>query len=103
MDTVEIILGTLLILFLCFCGVFAPMLMPLFVKEEFKGKFPRYMDAIQPPYVYQSKWFNPIGVILQRLALLVWIPALTLSALGIISNMNVKKFLYTLGCLHHRY
>ncbi|RUO38642.1 hypothetical protein CWE13_03070 [Aliidiomarina shirensis] len=77
METIEIIFGTLLILFLSFCGVFAPMLMPLFVKEEFKGKFPRYMDAIQPPYVYQSKWFKPIGVILQRLALLVWIPALT--------------------------
>lgn len=52
------------------------MLMPLFVKDEFKGKFPCYMDAIQPPYVYQSKWFKPEGVILQRLALLVWVPAL---------------------------
>lgn len=77
METVEIILGTALILFLSFCGVFAPMLMPLFVEEEFKDKFPRYMDAIQPPYIYQSKWFKPKGVILQRLALLVWVPALT--------------------------
>ena len=76
METIETILGIGLILFLSFCGVFAPMLMPLFVKDEFKDKFPRYMDAIQPPYVYQSKWFKPKGVILQRLALLIWIPAL---------------------------
>lgn len=76
MEIVEGVLGFLLFLFLGFCGVIAPMLMPLFVKEEFKGKFPRYMDAVQPPYVYQSKWFKRRGVILQRLTLLVWIPAL---------------------------
>jgi len=34
METVEIILGTALILFLSFGGVFAPMLMPLFVKYK---------------------------------------------------------------------
>jgi hypothetical protein len=76
MDIVEGILGVGLILILGFCGVFAPMLMPLFVKDEYKEKFPRYMDAVQPPYVYQSKWFKPKGVLLQRLALIVWIPAL---------------------------
>jgi hypothetical protein len=72
----ETILGFGLILFLSFCGVFAPMLIPLFVKDEYKDRFPSYMDAIQPPFVYQSKWFKPKGVLLQRLALITWIPAL---------------------------
>jgi len=76
MEAIETILGIGLILTLSCCGVFAPLLMPLFVKDEFKDKFPRYMDAIQPPYVYQSKWFKPKGIVLQRLALLIWIPAL---------------------------
>lgn len=70
------VLGIIGILFLGFCGVFAPMLMPRFVKDEYKDKFPSYMDSVQPPFVYQSRWFKPTGVILQRLALLVWIPAL---------------------------
>jgi len=80
MDIIEAILGIGIIFVLCFCGVFAPMLIPLFVKDEYKDKLPRYMDAIQPPYVYQSKWFKPKGVLLQRLALLVWVPALIYAA-----------------------
>ncbi|PKG98096.1 hypothetical protein [Paraglaciecola sp. MB-3u-78] len=76
MDVIETVFGIILILFLSFCGVFAPMLMPLFVKDEYKDKFPSYMDSIQPPYVYQSKWFKPKGVILQRLALMIWIPSI---------------------------
>jgi len=76
MDVIETLFGIILIFFLGFCCVFAPMLMPLFVKDEYKDKFPNYMDSIQPPYVYQSKWFKPKGVILQRLALMIWIPAI---------------------------
>jgi len=80
------ILWIILILTLGFCGVFAPMLMPLFVKPEFKEKFPRYVDAFQPPYVYQSRWFKRTGVVLQRLTLTVWIPALIYSAYYILTG-----------------
>ena len=66
MELIENILWMMLIICLGFCGVFAPMLMPLFVKDEHKDRFPRYMDAAQPPYVYQSKWFRPAGVVLQQ-------------------------------------
>ena len=76
MDTIETILGIGLITFLGFCGVIAPMLMPLFIKDEYKEKFPRYIDVLVTPYLYQSKWFKPKGVLLQRLALMIWIPAI---------------------------
>ena len=70
------VLGIAIIIYGSFSGVFAPILMPFFLKPEFKEKFPRHMDAIQPPYVYQSKWFDPKGIILQRMALSIWIPTL---------------------------
>ncbi|MBA6294827.1 hypothetical protein [Colwellia sp. MB02u-9] len=90
MEAIQTILGIGLILFLGFCGVFAPMLMPLFVKAEYKDKFPNYMDAIQPPFVYQSKWFKPKGVFLQRLALMIWIPAILFAVyMGVTGQIKI--------------
>ncbi len=71
MENIEAILSISLILFLGFCAVIAPMFMPLFVKDEYKNKFKNYLDAVQPPYIYQSKWFKPKGVLLQRMALTI--------------------------------
>ena len=67
-----------LVLFLGFCGVIAPMLLPLFIKDEYKDHFESKLEVWQTPYLYQSKWFKPKGVVLQRMALAIWIPAILL-------------------------
>lgn len=65
-----------LIIFSGFCGVGAPLLLPLFIKEEFRGHFDSRIDVWAVPYIYQPKWFTRTGVFLQRLAMLIWIPAI---------------------------
>ncbi|MEY8213271.1 MAG: hypothetical protein RPR97_02180 [Colwellia sp.] len=61
-----------LVLFLGFCAVIAPMLLPFYIRDEFKDKFESRAEVWQTPYLYQSKWFKPKGVLFQRMALTVW-------------------------------
>lgn len=65
-----------LILIASFCGVCAPLILPFFIKEEFKHHFDSRIDVWTAPYIYQSKWFTRTGVLLQRLFLLIWVPAI---------------------------
>jgi hypothetical protein len=65
-----------LMIFLGFGGVIAPMLLPFFIKDEFKDQFESKLEVWQTPYLYQAKWFKPKGVMIQRVALMVWVPAI---------------------------
>jgi len=61
-----------LMIFVGFGGIVAPMLLPFFIKDEFKDQFESKLEVWQTPYLYQSKWFKPKGIMIQRIALMVW-------------------------------
>lgn len=68
-----------LVLLFGFCGIVASMLLPLYIKDEYKDQFESKAEVLQTPYLYQSKWFKPRGVLFQRMALAIWIPAIIIA------------------------